>query len=77
MFHYERFANHDKSERLAFKLRPVLQDKINMLHEIKNYPIQELDFLLVACEEVQKCRHVLKWTYAYAYYVKLDKKRHD
>lgn len=77
MFHYERFANHDKSEQLARKLRPVLEAKMEMLHTIKNYPIGELEFLVEACEEVQKCRQVLKWTYAYGYFMNLSKKQRD
>lgn len=27
-FHFERYMNHDKAEKLARKLKPVLQDKI-------------------------------------------------
>ena len=27
-FHFERYMNHEKAEKLARKLRPVLEDKI-------------------------------------------------
>lgn len=49
MFYYERYANHDKSARLCKELRPVIESKIKMLHEIKSYPIGELKFLSGAC----------------------------
>lgn len=39
MFYYERYMNHEKSEKYAIMLRPVLIDKIEMLHSIKQYPI--------------------------------------
>jgi ariadne-1 len=38
MFYFERYNNHQKSERLIRELRPVVQQKINQLHELKNYP---------------------------------------
>lgn len=72
MFYYERYANHDKSARLGKELRPAIQQKINMLYEIKSYPIQELKFLSDACLTVITCRNVLKWTYAYGYYLDKD-----
>lgn len=43
-----------------------------MLHEIKHYPDAELKFLSNACLTVIKCRNVLKWTYAYGYYLDKD-----
>ena len=72
MFYYERYANHDKSARLGKQLRPVIEKKIQMLHEIKNYPIGELKFLSEALVSTIKCRNVLKWTYAYGYYLDKD-----
>ena len=72
MFYYERYANHDKSARLGKELRPVIQRKIDMLHEIKSYPVSELKFLSDACLTVIQCRNVLKWTYAYGYYLDKD-----
>ena len=68
MFQYERYANHEKSGKLAQKLKPILESKIIDLHEIKNYPPKELEFLRIACSTVIECRRVLKWTYAFSYY---------
>ena len=39
-----------------------------MLHEIKNYPAKELEFLERGCEVVIQCSEILKWTYAFGYY---------
>ena len=39
-----------------------------MLHEYKNYPPKELEFLENGCITVIKCREILKWTYAFGYY---------
>ena len=38
------------------------------MHNLKNYPPKELEFLESGCDTVIKCRDVLKWTYAYGYY---------
>lgn len=39
-----------------------------MLHEVKNYPPKELDFLEHGCSTVIQCREILKWTYVYGFY---------
>ena len=77
MFYYERFANHQNSEKLGNKLRPIMVHKITMLHELKNYPISELKFLEDAVKEVVKCRTVLKWSYVYGYYMDKNTKKSE
>jgi ariadne-1 len=69
MFYFERFNNHNKAEKHARTLRPVIKAKISCLHELKNYPMQELEFLESAINEIIKCRQVLKYTYVYGYYL--------
>jgi ariadne-1 len=56
MFYFERFNNHDKAEKHARTLRPVIRAKISLLHDIKKYPLQELEFLEEAVNEVIRCR---------------------
>ena len=68
MFYFERYNNHHKAEGLARKLMPVMQSKMQLLHELKHYPQMELSFLHNALSEIIKCRQVLKYTYVYAYY---------
>jgi hypothetical protein len=42
MFYFERFNNHDKAEKHARTLKPVIRAKIQLLHDIKKYPVAEL-----------------------------------
>ena len=56
MFYFERYNNHDKAEKHARNLRPVIKTKIILLHDIKKYPLQELEFLEEAVNEVIRCR---------------------
>ena len=69
MFYFERYINHEKAEKHARTLRPVIKTKILMLNDIKKYPMQELEFLEEAINEVIKCRQVLKYTYVYGFYI--------
>lgn len=45
-----------------------MEEKIKLLHDLKQYPAQELQFLRDACVIVIQSRAVLKWTYAYGYF---------
>lgn len=56
MFYFERYNNHDKAEKHARTLKPVIKAKINLLHDVKKYPMQELEFLDEGILEVIKCR---------------------
>lgn len=76
-FHLERYTNHDKAELLAIKLKPVLARKMEMLHNLKHYEVNDLLFLEQALTEVIRCRHVLKWTYAFGYFSDLNKQKRD
>ena len=75
MFYFERFNNHDKAEKHARKLLPFIKEKILLLHETKHYPLMQLEFLEKAVNEVIRCRKVLKYTYAYCYFLNNDKER--
>ena len=75
MFYFERYNNHDKAEKHARTLSPVIKTKIELLHDIKKYPLNELEFLVEAINEVIRCRQVLKYTYVYGYYLNNTKKQ--
>lgn len=75
MFYFERYNNHDKSEKHARSLKQVIKQKIHMLNSIKKYPVQELEFLNEAINEIIRCRQVLKYTYVYGYYLKNPKEQ--
>ena len=68
IFYFERYNNHDKAEKHARQLKPVIKTKISLLHDIKKYPMNELEFLEEAINEVIRCRQVLKYTYVYGYF---------
>ena len=70
MFYFERYNGHDKSEKHARGLKPIIENKIIMLNSIKHYPLSELEFLREAVDEVIKTRQVLTYTYVYGYYLK-------
>jgi hypothetical protein len=38
MFYFERYNNHDKAEKHARTLRPIIKTKIELLHAVKKYP---------------------------------------
>lgn len=39
------------------------------LHDEKQYPIGELQFLREAAEQVITCRRILKYTYSFGYFL--------
>ena len=67
IFFFTRFENHAKSEKMIRSLRPVIMNKTKLLHDIKHYPMSELEFLCTAIEEIARCRQVLKYTYVFGY----------
>ena len=70
MWYFERFNNHSKAQILAKEKQTVqIEIKMEQLHDIKQYPIGEVEFLKLAVEQVIKCRRVLKWTYAFGYFL--------
>ncbi|OMJ81404.1 hypothetical protein SteCoe_18140 [Stentor coeruleus] len=70
MWYFERFNNHSKAQILAKdKQMPQIEKKMQQLHDIKQYPIGEVEFLKLAVEQVIRCRRVLKWTYVFGYYL--------
>ena len=72
IFYFERYDNHNKAEKLARELRPVINSKIKMLHDLKQYPVNELEFLRTAVSETMKCRQVLKYTYCFGYLANMN-----
>lgn len=56
MFYFERFNNHERAEKHAKELRTAIKAKIELLHEIKHYPLSELEFLTDTLQVVVECR---------------------
>lgn len=52
-----------------------MKTKIELLQNVKHYPLAELEFLEEAINEVIRCRQVLKYTYVYGYFLQNNKEQ--
>ncbi|KAI3911172.1 hypothetical protein MKW92_033381 [Papaver armeniacum] len=69
-FHYERFAENQKSRLKAVEsLQKMQSEDFAKLHDKYSSTEMELKFIIDAWRQVIECRRVLKWTYAYGYYL--------
>ena len=46
----------------------VMKENVDLLHSLKNYPADELEFMEKCAHIVLKCRQVLKWTWVINYF---------
>ena len=68
--YYERWAANNLSRQNAVSdLRTVLTEQIEKLGEMHGKTEFQLGFILEAWQQIVECRRVLKWTYAYGYYL--------
>ncbi|KAL0874561.1 hypothetical protein Bca101_024266 [Brassica carinata] len=68
--YYERWASNEKSRQKAFgDLQMFLSENITKLSVIQCIPETQLTFITDAWLQIIECRRVLKWTYAYGYYL--------
>ncbi|KAL9243054.1 hypothetical protein vseg_016991 [Gypsophila vaccaria] len=68
--YYERWVSNDKSRKKAVEeVEKLKLENLAKLSTIWDKPETELVFILRAWEQIIECRGVLKWTYAYAYYL--------
>jgi hypothetical protein len=49
-----------------------MRKNMELLHDIKNIPHGELQFLETCSQIVIRCRQILKWVYAFHYFVETD-----
>ncbi|CAH8382042.1 unnamed protein product [Eruca vesicaria subsp. sativa] len=70
MHYYERWSSNQSSRVMAMadlkKLESVQIKKLSIKHGI---PKTQLQFFVEAWLQIIECRRVLKWTYAYGYYL--------
>lgn len=72
-FYYERYAEHHKAEQFAATSQ--LQKKMNNVAEgfqQNGFDVGDMMFLGDACLQIRNSRRFLKWTYAHAYFMKLQ-----
>ncbi|KAI5350869.1 PREDICTED: probable E3 [Prunus dulcis] len=68
--YYERWASNQLSRQKALadlhQMRTVHMEKLS---DIQREPESQLKFITDAWQQIVECRRVLKWTYAYGYYL--------
>ncbi|KAM2624222.1 hypothetical protein TB1_031215 [Malus domestica] len=68
--YYERWASNQQSRQKALadlnQMRTVHMEKLS---DIQREPESQLKFITDAWQQIVECRRVLKWTYAYGYYL--------
>lgn len=71
--YYERWASNDKSKKLALAdLNKARKMYVHILARIQGEPDVQLVFVTEAWEQIVQCRSVLKWSYAYGYFILED-----
>ncbi|XP_073299636.1 probable E3 ubiquitin-protein ligase ARI8 isoform X1 [Primulina huaijiensis] len=73
--YYERWASNQSSRQKALAdLQQMQSIHLEKLSEVQSQPESQLKFIIEAWQQIGECRRVLKWTYAYGYY--LPEKEH-
>uniref|UniRef100_A0A0D9W6L3 RBR-type E3 ubiquitin transferase n=1 Tax=Leersia perrieri TaxID=77586 RepID=A0A0D9W6L3_9ORYZ len=68
--YYERWAANQSSRQKALgDLLSLQNDKLEKLSDIQSQPESQLKFIIEAWLQIVECRRVLKWTYAYGFYL--------
>ncbi|KAH7365643.1 hypothetical protein KP509_18G039300 [Ceratopteris richardii] len=68
--YYERWASNEQSKAKALSdLKQLQITQLEKLSDKHSLPMSQLKFLVEAWLQIVECRRVLKWTYAYGYYL--------
>ncbi|XP_042007095.1 probable E3 ubiquitin-protein ligase ARI8 [Salvia splendens] len=68
--YYERWASNQSSRLKALAdLHQMQTVHLEKLSEVHSQPESQLKFVIEAWQQIVECRRVLKWTYAYGYYL--------
>ncbi|KZV24235.1 hypothetical protein F511_01717 [Dorcoceras hygrometricum] len=71
--YYEQWASNEESKRAALvDLNLARNVYAHKLARIQGEPHVQLVFLIEAWEQIVECRRVLKWSYAYGYFILED-----
>ncbi|KAI9735861.1 MAG: hypothetical protein M1834_001326 [Cirrosporium novae-zelandiae] len=74
LHYYNRYANHEHSAKLDKDIYLKTERKMTGLQSASGMSWIEVQFLSSASQALQQCRQTLKWTYAFAYYLKKSDK---
>lgn len=70
MHFYERWAsNHKSREKARSDLEKMQSGLLKVISEKVRHEEFKLSFIIEAWQQIIECRRVLKWTYAYGYYL--------
>jgi len=69
LFHFKRYANHERSQQLEAGTRSRAEGVVKGLLEAGSGSWSDVAFVGAGTEEAIKCRGVLKWTYVLAFYL--------
>ncbi|CAA2957497.1 probable E3 ubiquitin- ligase ARI8 [Olea europaea subsp. europaea] len=68
--YYERWASNQLSRQKALAdLQQMQSVHLEKLSEVQSQPESQMKFIIEAWQQIVECRRVLKWTYAYGYYL--------
>ncbi|XP_074567402.1 putative E3 ubiquitin-protein ligase ARI8 [Curcuma longa] len=68
--YYERWATNQSSRQKALSdLHSMQNEKLEKLSDQQSQPESQLKFIIEAWLQIVECRRVLKWTYAYGFYL--------
>ncbi|GAB2277157.1 Probable E3 ubiquitin-protein ligase ari8 [Dionaea muscipula] len=68
--YYERWATNQSSRQKALADLQMMQNvHLEKLSDTQCQPESQLKFIIEAWSQIVECRRVLKWTYAYGYYL--------
>ncbi|KAL8170841.1 hypothetical protein V2J09_022645 [Rumex salicifolius] len=68
--YYERWATNQSSRQKAIAdLQQMQSVHLEKLSDVQCQPESQLKFIIEAWSQIVECRRVLKWTYAYGYYL--------
>ncbi|KAJ4826249.1 hypothetical protein Tsubulata_031816 [Turnera subulata] len=68
--YYERWASNGSSRDKARQhLKQMQAEKLEELALIHHTTVKQLEFITDALSQIIECRRVLKWSYAYGYYI--------
>ncbi|CAI9762847.1 unnamed protein product [Fraxinus pennsylvanica] len=68
--YYERWASNQLSRQKALAdLQQMQSVHLEKLSKVQSQPKSQMKFIIEAWQQIVECRRVLKWTYAYGYYL--------
>jgi ariadne-1 len=74
-FYFERYVNNDVAIQSIQKIIKALKEEQKDIAINLALSLTQLEFLLEACLTLRSAKRILKWSYAYGFYLKNDLQR--